>query len=125
MKLAQQLFSNSLFSAIKSCTTQDSGVYAFVAQPQGAPIVVLKVYAVSVTDKPISVYIKDLVPVRCNAITLGYLFTGLSQEWIVNDSYVIKNYGTNALASVFNSIVSVVLLEKTGIIIVKKDAKYD
>uniref|UniRef100_A0A2S2QEF6 Uncharacterized protein n=1 Tax=Sipha flava TaxID=143950 RepID=A0A2S2QEF6_9HEMI len=101
---------NQLVSAINSCTNQDSGVYTFVAQTQGAPIIVLNIYAVSITNEPVSVYIKDSVPVRCNAIALGYLFTGLSQKWIVNDSYVIKNYGTNALASVFDSVASVVVL---------------
>lgn len=105
----------SFFSVINSCSTQDSGVYAFVVQPQESEIIVLKLYAVSIYDKPILVYIKDSVPVQCNAITLGYLFIGLSQEWIVNDSYVIKTYGTNSLASVYNSVVPVVLKNRNYI----------
>lgn len=103
---------NSLVSVINSCTTQDAGVYTFVVQPPESGMIVLKLYAVSVYDKPISVYIKESVPVKCNAIALGYLFTRLSQEWIVNDSYVIKNYGTNYLAAVYmyNSVTSMVFL---------------
>lgn len=75
----------------------------FVAQPPDFERIVLKVYAVSIQDKSILVYIGDTVQVRCNAVTLGYLFDGLSQEWLVNDTYVIKNYGVDTLASVFES----------------------
>lgn len=72
-----------------------------MAQPPEFERVVLKLFAVSIKDKPISVYIEDTVQVRCNAVTLGYLFNGLLQEWIVNDTYVIKSYGVDSLASVF------------------------
>lgn len=87
-------------AVIQSCTTKDSGVYAFVAWPPEAKQFVLKLFAVSINDKPLKVYIKDKVQVRCNAVILGYIFNGLSQEWIVNDMYTIKNYGINSLASV-------------------------
>lgn len=87
-------------SDINACTTQDSGVYAFVAQLKDSERVVLKVIALSVYDKPISVYIGDKIPVRCNAVTLGYIFKKLSQKWTVNDSYIVKNYGLDSLASV-------------------------
>lgn len=89
---------------MNSCTTQDSGVYAFVAQIPGNGRIVLKLIAVSINDKPISVYIEDTVRVRCNAVTLAYVFKGLlTQQWIVNDSYVIKDYGINSLASVLST----------------------
>lgn len=85
---------------IASCTTLDSGVYAFVVQPPKFERIVLQLFAVSINDKPISVYVGDVVRVQCNAATLSYLFNGLSQEWLVNDRYVIKNYGIDSLASV-------------------------
>lgn len=88
---------------INSSTTQDSGVYMFVAQPPEFERIMLKVFAVSIHDKPISVFIEDTVQVKCNAVTLGYLFDGLSQEWLVNDTYVIKSYGADTVASVFKS----------------------
>lgn len=91
-----------IISVINSCTTNDSGIYTFVTQPQESERFVLKLFAVSINGKPISVYIEDRIPVRCNAVTLGYLFKGLSQKWIVNDSFVIKNYGVNSLATVLN-----------------------
>lgn len=90
-------------TVINSSTTQDSGVYIFVAEPPEFERVVLEVFAVSIYDKPISVYIDDTVQVRCNAVTLGYLFDELLQEWLVNDTYVIKSYGINSLASVFKN----------------------
>ncbi|XP_029343653.1 uncharacterized protein LOC103308391 isoform X2 [Acyrthosiphon pisum] len=61
---------------------------------------VLKLFAVAINDKPISVYIGDVVKVQCNAATLSYFFNGLSQEWLVNDSFVIKSYEVNSLASI-------------------------
>ncbi|CAH1724324.1 unnamed protein product [Aphis gossypii] len=85
---------------ISSCTVYNSGVYAFVAEPPNFERIVLKLFAVAINDKPISVYIGDVVRVQCNAATLSYLFNRLSQEWLVNDSYVIKNYGVNSLASI-------------------------
>jgi len=90
-------------TVISSCTTRDSGIYAFVVQPQKSKRMVLKLFAVAIHDKPISVYIGDVVRVQCNAATLSYLFNGLSQEWLVNDSFVIKSYGVNFLASVLQS----------------------
>jgi hypothetical protein len=87
-------------AVIRSCTIHDSGVYAFVAEPPKSERIVLKLFAVAIYDKPISVYIGDVVRVQCNAATLSYFFNRLSQEWLVNDSYVIKNYGINSLASV-------------------------
>lgn len=90
-------------AVINTSTTQDSGVYMFVARPPDFESVVLKVFAVSIYDKPKSVYIEDTVQVGCNAATLGYLYDRLSQEWLVNDTYVIKSYGVNTLASVFIS----------------------
>lgn len=85
---------------MSSCTVYNSGVYAFVAEPPNSERIVLKLFAVAINDKPISVYIGDVVRVQCNAATLSYLFNRLSQKWLVNDSYVIKNYGVNSLASV-------------------------
>lgn len=87
---------------INSCTLQDSGIYVFAAQPPEHQRIVLKLIAVSIIEnnKPLSVYVKDEVRVQCNAVTLGYVFNGLSQKWIVNDSFVIKNYGANSFASV-------------------------
>lgn len=76
-----------------------------MTQPPKSERFVLKLIAVSINDKPISVYIEDIIPVRCNAVTLGYLFKGLSQKWIVNDSLIIKNYGVNSLAAVLNKLV--------------------
>jgi len=93
----------TFIAVISSCTTHDSGVYAFVAQPPKSERIVLKLYAVSINDKPKSVYIGDVVRVQCNAATLSYLFSGLSQKWLINDSFVIKNYGINPLALVLKS----------------------
>lgn len=102
MTYSEMTFCASI-SVISSCTIRDSGVYAFVAQPLESKRIVLKLLAVAINDKPISVYIGDVVRVKCNAATLSYLFNELSQEWIVNDSYVMKNYGVNSLASVLKS----------------------
>ncbi|VVC27876.1 Immunoglobulin-like fold,Kringle,Kringle-like fold,Thrombospondin type-1 (TSP1) repeat,Kringle [Cinara cedri] len=77
---------------INSCTTKDSGVYAFVALPPEAQRFILKLVAVSINNKPLTVYIKDKVQVWCNAVTLGYVFNGLSQEWIIDaDTITIEN----------------------------------
>jgi len=79
-------------------------VYAFIAQLPEYERIILKIFAVSIKDKPKWVYIGDKIHVQCNAATLSYLFNELSQKWIVNDSYVIKNYGINSLASVLKQI---------------------
>lgn len=72
----------------------------YVAQPSESQKIVLNIFTISVLDKPLYVYIEDKVQVQCNAITLNYIFNGLLQKWIVNDTFVVKNYGFNSLTAV-------------------------
>lgn len=100
MLILNKNYFDALISDINSCTVQDSGVYLFVAVPPDSERIVLKIVTVSVSSKPIPVYIGDKIPVKCNAVTLNYIFKGLTQKWTVNNSYVIKNYGISSQASV-------------------------
>ncbi|XP_050536947.1 uncharacterized protein LOC126903053 [Daktulosphaira vitifoliae] len=85
---------------IHKCTKSDSGVYAYIVQPLNRQKVILKIIAVTIMESPTYAYIGDIIQVQCNAITLGYLFKDLSQQWVLNDTFVIKNYGITSLAIV-------------------------
>lgn len=87
---------------ISNATSSNTGVYVCVIHRTNNQRLVLKIIAIAVVSKNYDINSRATKPVtlRSNAVVLGYIYSHLSQKWILNETITYGDYGITTLAAV-------------------------
>lgn len=86
---------------INNAEEEDSGVYVCMVHRVNKQRLVIRVIALIVTTDRYTISSRATLSLtlKSNAVTLGYIYSDLSQKWLINDK-VYVDYGITTLAAV-------------------------
>lgn len=113
--------------SIKESKTSDAGIYVCMVYRINGQRLVIRVVTLAITTVESTISTRETLPLtlKSNAVILGYIYSDLSQTWLIED-VIYKDYGITTLAAVSTEVITSLNKTHNGVwkcVITQRDLK--